>query len=122
MRTLLSICIALAAIGTTTLYAAEGGGQSADKAATQQRLREISRKIGQLQRDIMKENPELADLSKQIKELQAQLNEKLAAASPELAELMKERDGLRKRSRPQKPKGERKRGARRKKRTAEDAE
>ena len=122
MRMLLCISIVVAMmLGTSTLLAAEEG-QSADRAAMQKQLREISHKIGKLQRDVIKENPELADLSKQIKELQAQFNEKLAAASPELAQLMKERDDLRKKAWPQKRRGERKRGGRKKKRAAEGAD
>ena len=104
MRTLTVFFIAMAIlIGPSLVGAAEGEreGQASGRAALREQMGELNEKIGKLQRSLLKERPELAEFQQQIRELQKQLSEKMAAASPELRELLKQRQALWSKLRPE---------------------
>ena len=83
--------VVLAMLGVHTTRAGEAETEAPSKAALQQELREIYRKMWPLQQKLHKENPEVVELSKQIRKLQKELRENMTAALPELVQLQARR-------------------------------
>ena len=83
--------VVIAMLGAHTTCAGEAETGAPNKAALQQELREIHRKMWPLQQKLHKENPEVVELARQIRKLQRELQGKTAAASPEFAHLQARR-------------------------------